>query len=98
MGSMNRARIGSGGLVSAVIIFFISGAVNGAVLGDEWKAWVKAMGPLNHAPSDGVGIGIWLLVSLIYGGAGVWLYAGLRPRFGKGPTTALRSGFGLWLV
>jgi hypothetical protein len=98
METVNRTRFALGGLASAVIIFVISGGVNGAILGDEWSAWVNAMGRLNHAPSNGVGATLWLLVSAIYGGGSVWLYASIRPRFGKGPRTALLAGLAIWLL
>jgi hypothetical protein len=37
MERMNRTRLGLGALASALVIFLISGAINGAILGDEWK-------------------------------------------------------------
>src|SRR5689334_23812904 len=74
----NWGRLAMAAAVASVIIFFVAGGVNGAILGGEWNAWAQALGPLNHAPSAGVGFIIWLIVAAIDGAACVWLYARLR--------------------
>ena len=41
----------------------------------------------------------WAVLVLFIGGPlAIWLYAAIRPRFGAGPWTAVRSAFYLWLV
>lgn len=97
MGHINVARLIIGAVVAAIILFVIEGFINGAILGTEWEAWVKALGPLNHAPSFALGMVIWAIVSLLHGLAGLGIYAGIRPRFGAGPKTALIAGVLLWI-
>jgi hypothetical protein len=98
MKSINFGRVLLGAVISAVVLFVASGIVNGAILGDEWKHWQESLGALNHAPSPGTGMVIWTIVSLVYGLAGMWIYAGIRPRYGAGPMTAAIAGLILWLA
>jgi hypothetical protein len=98
MGHINAGRVISGGVVAGIILFVTGGIIHGAILGADWKAWAAAMGPLNHPPAEMVGMAIWGVVSLINGITGVWIYAGIRPRYGAGPKTALIAGLLLWLA
>jgi hypothetical protein len=41
---------------------------------------------------------VWILWGFVYGILCVWLYAGIRPRFGPGPGTAAKAGFVAWLL
>jgi hypothetical protein len=56
------------------------------------------MGSLNHAPAEPVGVAIWAVVSLVFGVTGIWIYAGIRPRYGAGPKTAMLAALLLWLA
>jgi hypothetical protein len=98
MTQINSGRIVLGGVVAAIVLFILSGVVNGAILGSAWQDWLRAMGSLNHAPAEPVGMVIWAVVSLVFGLTGIWIYAGIRPRYGAGPKTALLAGFLLWLA
>jgi hypothetical protein len=97
MGPINWTRVIIGGGVAAVILFIAGFIIHGAILGADWTAWQKA-GHMPLALSHGEAIVIWVLVSLINGFTGVWIYAGIRPRYGAGAKTALIAGFMLWLV
>ena len=98
MTHINHSRVVLGGIVAAIVLFIVSGLVNGAILGSAWQAWLDAMGSLNHAPAASTGMVIWAVVSLVFGLTGVWIYAGIRPRYGAGWKTALLAGFLLWLA
>ncbi len=87
-----------GSFAAGLVLFFITGAVNGAVLNADFQAWMQSMGSLIHPPAQPVPMALWTLMSLIYGLAGVWIYAAIRPRFGSGPKTALRSRIMLWAI
>ena len=94
---MNSTRVVIGGGVAGIILFIVAGIANGAILGNDWQAWLKAMGPLNHAPSQGVGMLIWLVVSILLGLTGLWVYAALRSKLKPGPATAAKVGLVLWI-
>ena len=97
MGQINWTRVLIGGIVAAVILFVAFFIIHGAILGEDWTAWQKA-GHMPLALPHGEAIVIGILVSLINGFTGVWIYAGIRPRYGAGVNTALIAGFILWLV
>ncbi len=98
MTQINTGRVVIGGVVAGVILFIVGGIVNGAILGSDWKAWAQTMGSLIHPPSGSTAMLIWLIVSLVNGITGVWIYAGIRPRYGAGPRTAVLAGILVWLV
>jgi hypothetical protein len=95
---INRSRLLLGGLAAGLVLFLVTGVVNGAILNADFQAWSQGMGSLIHPPAAPVSMLLWTLMSFIYGLSGVWLYAGIRPRFGAGPRTALASGLMLWTV
>ena len=97
MGRINWARVVVGGLVAAVILFIAGFIIHGAILGSDWMAWQQA-GHMPLALSHGEAVVIWIILSLVNGITGVWIYAGIRPRYGAGATTALIAGFIVWLL
>jgi hypothetical protein len=97
MGQINWTRVVIGGIVAAVILFIAGFIIHGAILGADWTAWQQA-GHMPLALSHGEAVVIWILVSLINGFTGVWIYAGIRPRYGAGAKTALIAGLMIWLV
>ena len=97
MGRINCARVIGGGIVAAVILFIAGFIIHGVILEPDWAAW-DAAGHMPLALSHGAMSAIWVIVALINGITGVWIYAGIRPRYGAGAKTALIAGFILWLV
>jgi hypothetical protein len=97
MGHINVGRVIIGGIVAAVILFAAGFIIHGLIVGADWMAWHSA-GHMPLAASHATAIVIWIIVSLINGLTGVWIYAGIRPRYGAGAKTALIAGFLLWLA
>ena len=97
MGQINWTRVVLGGVVAAVILFIAGFIIHGLILGPDWMAW-GAAGHMPLALSHGAMTVVWIIVSLINGITGVWIYAGIRPRYGAGAQTALIAGLMLWLV
>ena len=95
---INWARVAAGGALAGVVHFLITGVVNGAILSGALQDWLRGVGGLLHPPAQPDPMLLWALMSLIYGFAGVWSYAAMRPRFGAGPRTALLAGLALWVV
>jgi hypothetical protein len=96
MGKINMGRVILGGLVAGIVIDVFEGVLNGAVLADQWTAYMSSLGkPAAFAVNQLV----WFnLIGLLYGILTVRLYAAIRPRFGPGPRTALRAGIAIWLI
>jgi hypothetical protein len=97
MGQINAGRVLIGGIVAAVILFIAGFIIHGVILGPDWAAWGQA-GHMPLALSQGAMTVVWIILSLINGVTGVWIYAGIRPRYGAGARTALIAGLMLWLV
>jgi hypothetical protein len=97
MGHINWARVIAGGIVAAVILFIAGFIIHGVILGVDWTAW-RAAGHMPYALSHGLAVVVWIIVSLVEGLTGVWIYAGIRPRYGAGAKTALIAGLMLWLA
>src|SRR5664279_4154331 len=95
---INYARMLLGGLVASIILFAVGGIVNGAILSDDFQAWSGSMGNLIERMSLSHAMILWIIMDLIQGIGGVWIYVAIRPRFGAGPKTALRAGLILWIV
>jgi hypothetical protein len=97
MGNINVGRWILGGVVAGVVLFVIDFVVNGLILAQQWT---DAMTALNlPAMTENVGtLIIFLILSLIVGLVAVWIYAGIRPRFGAGVKTAIYAGLAVWAV
>jgi hypothetical protein len=95
---INTKRVLISGLLAGVIIFIVTGIVNGGILSSQLESWMHEAGSLLHSPGQTVAMSLWSLMCLIYGLVGMWIYAGIRPRYGAGPKTALLAGLALWVV
>jgi hypothetical protein len=98
MTNINVPRVLLGGMVAGLILFAITGAVNGGILSADLETWSQGMGKHINPPARSLSMWLWALMSLIVGTLGVWIYAGTRPRFGAGPWTAVLAGLALWVA
>ena len=95
---VNMCRVVPGGALAGGIIYIVAAITNGSILGGAWQAWMKSSAGLAHPPSMNHSVMLWAIICLIYGIVGVWIYAGIRPRYGAGPKTALLAGLLVWMV
>jgi hypothetical protein len=95
---INRSRLVLGGITAGVVLNFITGFANATLFNGAFQTWASEMGSHLHPPSPAAQIVLWVVMCLIDGMSGVWIYAGLRPRFGAGPKTALLAGLSVWVV
>jgi hypothetical protein len=95
MSKINLGRVILGGIVAGIIIDVFEGVVHGMLLADRWEA---AMASLNLAKFGTTEI-IWFnVLGLVLGIVAVWTYAGIRPRFGVGPKTAVYAAILVWVL
>ena len=95
MGKINVARVILGGLLAGLIINLSEYVLNTYVIADEMAAIVQRL----NLPAIGTNqIGIFLLLTFVLGIIMIFVYAGLRPRFGAGAKTAVIAAVTLWLV
>jgi hypothetical protein len=96
IGKINAGRVLLGGLVAGVVINLSEWFWYGVVFMEEME---NAMAAINKKMDMGAGnMSIFIAWSFLIGILAVWLYAAVRPRFGAGPRTALRTGLMMWLL
>jgi len=96
MAHTNRGRVILGGLLAGVVINLVEFVTNGVVLKDAWGQAMQAMG--KPAQPSGAEILLFNVWGFLLGIAAVWLYAGIRSRYGAGVATAVRAGLAVWFL
>jgi hypothetical protein len=95
MGKINVVRVILGGLLAGLIINISEYILNIYVIAEESAAIMERLG----LPPIGTNqIVVFLLMTFVLGILMIFLYAGLRPRFGAGPKTAIIAAVVIWLV
>jgi hypothetical protein len=97
MGKINTGRVILGGIVAGILVNISETVLNTVVLKDRWAAVMQALGRPMTA-MDPKAMAVWICWGFAYGILCVWLYAGIRPRFGPGAGTAAKAGFVAWLL
>jgi hypothetical protein len=97
MGKINLARVILGGVVAGLVIDVCEGILNGVILKQQWADAFAALGKASDTMSvkQIVAFNLW---GLSAGIITIWLYAGLRPRYGAGPRTAIFAGLTVWAL
>jgi hypothetical protein len=96
MGKINLGRVILGGLAAGVVVNVFDGVLNGVVLADRWAALARTLG--HSALMSPVQIAVINALGFATGILAVWLYSGIRSRFGAGPATAIHIAFVLWAL
>lgn len=94
MRNVNWARVTLGGLVAGVIINLFEFVLNGMIVAKDMEMAIRALG--RHM--GGVQLAMFSMWAFLVGIFAVWLYAGIRPRYGPGPKTAILAGFAVWCL
>ena len=97
MTKINLSRVIFGGVVAGLVIDVCEGILNGVILKQQWADAFAALGKASDTMSvkQIVAFNLWGIAAGIIT---VWLYAGLRPRFGAGPRTAVLAGLTVWAL
>jgi hypothetical protein len=96
MGKINAGRVLLGGLLAGVVINISEWFWNGMVFAKEMAdAFAKLGKTVNMT---GGTMAIFIGWGFLIGILAVWLYAAIRPRFGAGRGTAIRTGLMMWLL
>ena len=90
MGKINWTRVLIGGLIAGVVGNVFMFAVWGPLVGRSLSVALLALG---HPMQETAGANVLMVVVMFLSGILViWLYAGIRPRYGAGPGTAALAG------
>jgi hypothetical protein len=97
MGKINHARVILGGIVGGIVAATLDWFFNGVLLGQQWNDAVKM---LNHpdAFSGSAFLPVLYLIFIVGNCLVIWIYAGIRPRFGAGVRTAVYAGLVTWAL
>jgi hypothetical protein len=95
MGRINTARWILCGVIAGIVGDLVEILINGILLGPNWES---AMRLLNRPPFNGAQIIDFNVLGLVIGLTAVWIYAGIRPRFGAGPKAAIYAGLAAWIL
>jgi hypothetical protein len=93
VGKINWSRVIGGGLVAGLVGNVLQ-ALNGFLMKAQAEQMMKSIHKEMVEPKALVAHLVW---SFVLGIAAIWLYAAIRPRYGPGPTTAMRAGFAVWI-
>ena len=95
MGNINVARVILGGLLAGLVMNISETVLNLYVIGDASAAALQRLGlefPGTHQ------IFIFIAMTFLLGIITIFVYAGLRPRFGAGAKTAVIAALVVWLT
>ena len=94
MAGINLRRLVAGGSAAALFVWMLEGAASLLYL-DGMTAALKAHDlAVSMSPTK---IFLTIVLSLLTGMTLVFLYAAMRPRFGRGPRTAVIAGVVMWV-
>ncbi len=95
MGKIDLKRVIIGGLLAGLVLNLADFLLYGMYLAPDFDAAMMALG---QEPVGGSMIAWFVILDFLWGILLVYLYAAIRPRFGPGPGTAIRTGLLLWVV
>jgi hypothetical protein len=95
MGKINVSRWIVGGIVAGLVADILGFIVDGVILAPQWADGMKSLGHSGFSPNQWIGFNV---LGLISGIVAIWIYAGIRPRFGAGPMTAIYAGLAVWAL
>src|SRR5437870_6804115 len=85
-------RVILGGLLAGVILNAGELALHRVILHEQWTTAFTALG--KHP----AGWAMFIPANFLVGLFTVWLYTRMRPRYGPGPQTAIRTGLTIWAI
>jgi len=95
MGKINVGRLILGGIVAGIVGDLLDIPVDGVWLSKMWSAQLGTYGFSMFSSSQM----IWFnLFGIVVGLVAIWIYAGIRPRFGPGVRTAIYAGIAVWIL
>jgi hypothetical protein len=95
MGRINIGRLILAGLVAGLVSDALGYLVDGVLLAERWADGMILLGHSQFSLIEWVGFN---LAGLLGGLIAIWIYVGIRPRFGAGPLTAIYAGLAAWLL
>jgi hypothetical protein len=96
--AINTSKVLVGGIVGGIVANVIDFVSSTYILGGMQMAAMTKLNPALAVKPAGSQIAGFVILDFIWIIATVWIYAGIRPRFGPGPKTAAYAGIVSWVV
>ena len=99
MAAINTGKVVTGGLAAGLVLNVIDFLSNTYVLGSRSQLELSMVNPsIWAALNDSANIARFVAIDFVLGLLLIWLYAAIRPRFGAGPSTAVKAGLFAWIL
>jgi hypothetical protein len=98
MSSVNTGKVIAGGLLAGLVFNVLDFVSNAFILAADFRANAQRLGLDPAVAESPAGIATWVVIDFILGLLVVFTYAGIRPRFGPGPKTAVYAGLVVYLA
>jgi hypothetical protein len=96
--AINTSKVIVGGIVGGIVANVIDFVSSTYIIGDMQKAALTKLNPALAVNPSGSQIAGLVVLDLVWITANVWIYAGIRPRFGPGPRTAAYAAIVSWVI
>jgi hypothetical protein len=96
--AINTSKVIVGGIIGGIVANAIDFVSNTYILGGMQMAAMTKLNPALAVKPSGTQIAGFLILDFVWIIATVWVYAGIRPRFGPGPKTAAYAGIVSWVI
>ena len=95
MGKISVGRVVLGGIVAGIVANLLGFLIDGVLLAPMWNNQLATWG---RPPFTFSQIVWFLAFGIITGLVAIWIYAGIRTRFGPGVKTAIYAGVAVWII
>ncbi|HEX2722710.1 MAG TPA: hypothetical protein VHM24_07300 [Gemmatimonadaceae bacterium] len=98
--AINTRKVFIGGFAAGIVLNLIDYLSNVVIFGERMRADANAFKPGlgdTMAAMDPAMLTSYVVMDFVVGFLLVWTYAAVRPRFGPGPTTAVKVGLLFWV-
>lgn len=97
MSAINSGKVVIGGLLAGLVMNVLDIANGMLVMGGEFRSNAQRLGLDPAQMESASGMATWITIDFLMGILVVWTYAAMRPRFGPGPSTAVKAALVPWL-
>jgi hypothetical protein len=96
MAPIDTGRFALGGLIAGLVVAAGDYVINNAIVARDWQEIAQRHNIDQVAMGSQNALIAMILIDLALGFVLVWTYVAIRPRFGPGPSTAIKAAVAVW--